>query len=92
VVSYGEPFVSNVVTANNDAKNDTFIIDNPLGTEVAISIVNRWGDRVYETVHYQGEWPDTEVSSGVYYYTFTFKPAAGSGTCPEKKGWIHVIR
>jgi len=67
--------VPNVLTPNNDNKNDALIIDcsNQYENNI-IQIFNRWGDKVYEKVTYQNDWRGTyegdDLPAGTYFYVF----------------------
>jgi gliding motility-associated-like protein len=74
----GELRVFNAVSANGDALNSHFRIEG-LATPNKVTIVNRWGDRVYEVSGYNSD--DTskrfegksdngkDLPTGTYYYT-----------------------
>ncbi len=66
-------FVPSVITPNNDGLNDEFYI--PCATaypDNRLLIFNRWGDKVYESEHYQNDWrgtyKDQPLPKGSYYY------------------------
>lgn len=83
----GEPyFIPNTFTPNGDGKNERFEIDARL-QNYALTIVSRWGDRVYQSAAYQNDWDAKGVVSGLYYYHI-------KGPCLEKpvKGWLKIIR
>ena len=67
--------VPNVLTPNNDNKNDALIIDcaNQFENNI-IQIFNRWGDKVHEKVTYQNDWRGTfegdDLPAGTYFYIF----------------------
>ncbi len=73
--------VPNVITANNDGKNDLFVVGVP---NARLQIVNRWGRLIYESAHYQNDW-GRDVPYGVYYFVLT----TPSGV--ECKGWLQVL-
>lgn len=66
-------FVSNVLTPNGDGYNDAWFIRNldqfPNNT---VTIVNRWGDIVYQATNYRNNWEGTysggALPAGTYYY------------------------
>jgi gliding motility-associated-like protein len=80
-----KPFVPNIISPNDDNKNDHFQImsDQP----VNLKIYNRWGKLVYENNSYDNSWKGDDVSNGVYYYVIRL---------PDNEtdciGWIHVLR
>lgn len=67
----------NILSINNDGKNDSFIIkklENYPNT--TLIIFNRWGKKIYETSDYQNDWKGTTnngtaVKAGVYYYVLS---------------------
>ncbi|CAN5388870.1 hypothetical protein BH09BAC3_BH09BAC3_26750 [soil metagenome] len=78
-------FIANVITANGDAKNDTFIIDDQL-MDSKLEIFNRYGQQVFFTSKYQNNWDAQGLDSGTYYFLIT------ENYCNKQlKGWIHVL-
>jgi gliding motility-associated-like protein len=73
--------VPNVVTANNDGKNDVF---NVGFTGAKLEIFNRWGKLIYRSENYTNNWGD-EAPGGLYYYLLTTQ----RGT--QCKGWVEVL-
>lgn len=77
---------TNVLTPNNDGKNDIFAIKNlDPSYPNDLNIYDRWGKRVFHAENYQTYMKDDGVvynpetgfnpekfSDGVYYYTFTY--------------------
>ncbi|MGI4872797.1 MAG: gliding motility-associated C-terminal domain-containing protein [Janthinobacterium lividum] len=80
----------NVITPNNDGKNDKLLIDNVvLYPNNTMTIFNRWGRQVFSTTNYNNSsntWGDDSISPGVYYYLFE------SANGPTTKGWVEVIK
>ena len=90
VTVYGSLQIPNVITANNDGVNDLFIIEG-LKPNSMLTVVNRWGNIVFETDNYDNSWDGTDLSGeklveGVYTYILT----------PEndksKHGFVHLYR
>lgn len=81
--------IPNIITPNNDTKNDVFFIDNlhyyPNSTMI---IFNRWGKKVYESINYQSDWDANGHSEGVYYWILRVND--GDGT--EFHGTLTVMR
>jgi gliding motility-associated-like protein len=69
----------NIITSNGDGVNDLFVIKNREDYDrVHVTIVNRWGNLIYENEDYQDDWNGSDKSGaplveGVYYYTATPK-------------------
>lgn len=83
--------IPNIFTPNDDGKNDRFRI---AGLEYfsnnEISIVNRWGNVVYEKVGYQNDWTANGLADGTYFYVLKVKMA--NSKWQEFKGYITVMR
>ena len=87
-------FVPNVITPTaSPAFNDNLIIGfgkdhapRDAGIRVSMTIVDRWGKKVYESADYQNNWDASALEGGVYYITLTLMDLA---TC---KTWIHVVK
>ena len=65
--------IRNLITPNNDGKNDTWTVNKPeLLDGCAIIVINRWGKTVFESIGYSTEWDATYngqvVPDGTYYY------------------------
>jgi gliding motility-associated-like protein len=69
--------VPNVMTINGDNVNDALIITNWEDYDkVSLTIMNRWGNIVYENSDYKNDWKGldksgAQLSEGVYFYTVT---------------------
>jgi gliding motility-associated-like protein len=60
--------IPNVMTPNGDNKNDLFIIKNLMDwTTREVTIMNRWGEMVYQNVDYKNDWDGGTLSDGVYF-------------------------
>ena len=78
--------IPNVITPNQDRKNDRFVIENLTSGDWALTLYNRWGRQVYHTRAYRHDWgPD--AAAGTYYYLL--RQAATNVTY---KGWLEVMR
>jgi gliding motility-associated-like protein len=79
-------FIPNVITPNNDAYNDHFMVDEGLQGLISLQIFNRWGRSVFHADHYQNDWDGAGLPPGVYFYRLT-------GACiDEKKGAVSILR
>jgi len=99
VFSANDIFIPNVITLNNDQRNDEFQlavmdkISQKINTglpplEGKLTIFNRWGNEIFSSNNYTGGWPpeNENITSGVYYFTFNYL------NCSTYKGWLHVIK
>jgi gliding motility-associated-like protein len=93
----------NVITANGDEVNDTFIIKNLEDYDsVHVMIFNRWGNLVYENENYLNEWDGTNLkevplTEGVYTYLAMPSSAKYEYSSIEKAkytahGFVHILR
>ena len=87
----GEFIVPNIFTPNGDGFNEAFEIpdlptDNCFGQFEELVIVNRWGDRVFETNQLDFRWNGTGEPDGIYYWAATYT----SGVI--YKGWVTLYR
>jgi gliding motility-associated-like protein len=78
-------FIPNLITPNNDGKNDLFEI-TALPDGSSLTIVNRWGESVYQSSNYDNLWTGSNASDGVYYYSLQLP----DGT--EYKSWLNIMR
>ncbi len=66
--------VSNVITPNGDGKNDSWKIDNiELYPGTQVKIFNRFGNEVFKSDDYQGDWQAENLPSGTYFFQAIFK-------------------
>jgi hypothetical protein len=78
--------IPNVVTDDGNQKNDKFFIAEASEKPFSLLIFNRWGQSIFATDHYENNWPDRNLSSGVYFYSL-------KGDClPKTHGFIQLIR
>lgn len=78
---------SNVVTPNGDGYNDflAFVAKEDF-VHLELKILNRWGDRLYESQNYKNTWDGNSLSGGTYYYIL--RANRKSGESINLKGWI----
>ena len=88
--TFGNIFIPNCFTPNNDGLNETFkiqTINNCI--DYKLEVYNRWGQLIYSTSDLTKEWDgrfnSRDVPEGVYYYLF-------SGKNISKKGSISIFR
>jgi gliding motility-associated-like protein len=80
-------FIPNVFTPFplSPGQNDFFEIQG-LPANAALSVYNRWGNRIFHSLNYQNEWDGQEIDAGIYFYSIEY--------CDDKKksGWVKVIK
>ncbi len=74
----------NIITPNNDGKNDRFELLGTAGVE--LKVFNRWGREVYSKKPYDNTWDGQDLPNGTYYYLVT-EPSGKTF-----KGWVQVVR
>ncbi len=74
----------NLVTANGDGLNETFVISNVQLYEHRLTILDRWGRTVLQTDRYNNDW-STKVG-GTYFYRLDNK-----STGEQYSGWVMVV-
>ncbi len=83
--------IPNVFTPNGDGVNETFEIRGlNIYPENEISIINRWGNTVYEKKNYENTWEGNGLDEGTYFYVLKVKNV--SGTWKVYKGYITLLR
>jgi gliding motility-associated-like protein len=66
--------IPNVLTVNNDGRNDVLVLQNAGGyQQISLQITNRWGNVIYENTDYQNNWNGMDISDkplteGAYFY------------------------
>ena len=79
-------FIPNLLTNNNDNRNDIFRIIGIAKNKWFITIYNRWGDIVYQNEQYDFTWNGSGHSDGIYFYEIENPKRDRSYT-----GWIHLL-
>ena len=75
--------IPNVITPNNDGKNDRFEIKN-VSEGWKMEIFDRWGKRLFISENYKGEWAGKGTNT-TYFYRLT---APDGKSC---EGWVYVL-
>lgn len=78
-------FVPNLVTLNQDNKNENFMIRG-LQPGWGLEVYNRWGKKVFESSDYKNNWVPGDLSEGTYFFNIRF-PEGGS--C---RSWLQVLK
>ena len=87
-------FVPNVITpGESNGFNDSLIIGfgkdhtpADAGIPVSITIVDRWGKKVFEADDYKNDWSASGLVGGIYYITMKL------GDLTTCKNWVHVVK
>ena len=87
--------IPDAFTPNGDGLNDTWDIYN-LPEDNEVWVMNRWGEVLFHTKNYRGEWDGTnqrgeQLPGGVYVYKIVYYWAEGSFR-DVKQGHITLIR
>ena len=67
------PLIPNIITPNNDGKNDFFKFQLPEAGPYRLEIIDRLGNRVYVNENYANQWNGEKLPAGIYYYILTIK-------------------
>lgn len=80
---------------NGDLINDLFVIPDMETLDAKLTVFNRWGDKVYESEHYQNDWDGTcgtplcighgPLPEGTYYYSITVSNSQVDGFTTIKR-------
>lgn len=79
--------IPNVITPNGDGRNDRFVITNIENRSWQLTIINRWGNRVYESRAYQNDWDGGNLPPALYYYQLR-----NNALNRSYKGWLQIIK
>ncbi len=83
--------IPNTITPNGDGANDKFIVRGlEKYPENEITIINRWGNHVFEQKNYQQNWDGKGLNDGTYFYLIRVKDE--NGRWQDFKGYIMILR
>jgi gliding motility-associated-like protein len=85
----------NVFSPNNDGANPLFYLSTTYSTSIELTILNRWGNVVYEAVGINPVWDGisqngSDVPEGVYFYKYVIK--GYQEFVLEGHGFVHLVR
>ena len=82
--------IPNVFTPNGDGKNDVWELEGAEGFDrIELTVVNRWGNEVYRSRDYRGDWNGGNLNEGTYYYSLV----THKGNVQESyAGWVLIKR
>lgn len=79
----------NVLTPNEDGRNDVFVVDGIEKGDWQLEVYNRWGERVYYDQHYHNTWNAQKLKDGTYFFNLSESHKA---SCNQFSNWVQVIR
>lgn len=79
--------IPNLITVNNDGKNDFFEIETLVSRPLHVVLYNSWGGVVYEEIDYKNDWNGKELGAGIYFYSIR-----DSFSNEIHKGWLQIIK
>lgn len=90
----------NVFTPNGDGSNETWFLNTTNSTNVSITILNRWGNVIFESSGLNPSWNGetqggTEAADGVYFYKYRvegYPNSLGETQALEGHGFVHLVR
>ncbi|MRG48903.1 DUF11 domain-containing protein [Chitinophaga sp. SYP-B3965] len=83
--------IPNVITPNGDGYNDRFVIKGlELYPQNQLTIINRWGNHVYEKRNYANDWTGNGLAEGTYFYII--KLTDREGKQHDLKGYLMINR
>jgi hypothetical protein len=65
---------------------DDMIAPADAGLKIQLSVHDRWGKTVFESLDYQNDWRAPTLASGIYYYQLQV------ADFPPCKNWLHIMR
>lgn len=90
------PKIPTMFTPNNDGKNDLFIIEglHSLFPSSEVTIVNRWGSVVFQSIGYEEPWDGTRMNGGeeMPVGTYFYRIRLNDGVSEEITGPISIVR
>ncbi|MBE8719310.1 DUF7507 domain-containing protein [Sphingobacterium pedocola] len=88
VLDASELFIPNIVTPNDDGKNDYFeVIGHEAYDRMTLVVTNRWGNDVYRNENYDNRWGGSALSNGTYFYILEL---IKDGQIQRYTGWVII--
>ncbi|MBC9934046.1 gliding motility-associated C-terminal domain-containing protein [Chitinophaga qingshengii] len=83
--------IPNAITPNGDGVNEVFVISGLEAYPVnELTILNRWGNHVFEQKGYTQNWSGKGLNAGTYFYLLRVKDETGQWQ--EFKGYITLLK
>ncbi|MBA3663732.1 MAG: gliding motility-associated C-terminal domain-containing protein [Bacteroidetes bacterium] len=95
IVSEVAQLIPNIISPNNDGKNDFWRLDfiNVFYPKAEIEIYNRWGEQLFKSTGYSNAWDGSYKGSplpvGAYYYTINLNDSPDS---KPYKGTVTLLK
>ncbi|RIJ37542.1 ice-binding family protein [Pontibacter oryzae] len=90
-LALGELNFPNVFSPNGDGNNDTWVIQNLRNyPDNEVTVINRWGNQVYNSKSYKDNWGGDNLSEGTYFYVVRVKMCDGQDKM--YKGYVMIVR
>jgi gliding motility-associated-like protein len=88
-------FVPNVFTPNGDGENDLFVLTTTNATNIELTILNRWGNVMYEASGLNPAWDGktadgNNANEGTYFHKYRVE--GYEGVFLEGHGFLQLIR
>ena len=80
-------FLPNVITPNDDGKNDQLQFAGIESGTWFIQIIDRNGKEIFQSPNYEHNWAGNSHPAGIYFYYLKNPPGDR-----EFNGWVNVIR
>jgi gliding motility-associated-like protein len=85
--------IPNVFTPDNDGVNDTFKVMYKNVSDLKITILNRWGNVIYEgneALNWDGKFKDQNCTEGIYFFICSYTDIHSKSD--SKTGYFQLIR
>jgi len=88
--------IPNVITPNNDGKNDEFKVVSSNLTKLHVEIFDRWGMKVYTLDGINAIWDGTAYgvvqAAGTYYYSVEYTSSCAPSQLLKTSGYFTLLR
>lgn len=87
--------IPNIITPNDDAFNQYFVVPNlQYYPNSQFVVYNRWGKKIYENNDYQNDWDGENYSDGVYYFILrvNYGDTGNGEKIEEHHGTVTILR
>jgi gliding motility-associated-like protein len=82
-----ESTMPNVITPNGDPMNEYLVFEQmDISKSNVLTIYDRWGKQVYQSINYQNDWNGEGLPRGIYFYILF-----NAYDRKKYKGWVQVM-